>query len=242
MAQPLKTWVMRKVNSCVGGRPLPEQRWLARDWIRAYLQHRTGDLTTLQDLNMWSSPLAREHLPQHLAPELVALWRDREHFLEGLDDFPRTVCHLDLHPANVFGRDGQTVLIDWSFIGLGVVGEDPANLIPDAVLDFHVEPALVEELYDVVLDGYLRGLHRAGWTGPDHTVVAAIDVLIAVKFSWLAPSMLVSSQHPSLTINGKRIDAALAVWAQLLPFLVKCAQRTREYLAQPRLGGADIPV
>ena len=48
---------------------------------------------------------------------------------------PPTVCHLDVHPHNLFDGDGvdDTVLVDWAFVGIGALGEDPANLIVDAV-------------------------------------------------------------------------------------------------------------
>jgi hypothetical protein len=91
--------------------------------------------------------------------------RDQESFLVALERMPHTVCHLDLHPANLFGRDDETVLIDWSFVGLGSIGEDAVNLVPDAVLDFHVPPEEVADLYDLVLGGYLEGCGTQGGPG-----------------------------------------------------------------------------
>jgi thiamine kinase-like enzyme len=91
--------------------------------------------------------------------------RDQESFLRALDRTPNTVCHFDLHPANLFGEDDETVLIDWSFVGIGALGEDAGNLVPDAVLDFHVAPEHIDELYDIVRSGYLDGSGRRA--GPD---------------------------------------------------------------------------
>jgi thiamine kinase-like enzyme len=61
------------------------------------------------------------------------VWDERETFLSWIERAPRTVCHLDLWPRNVFDDDGATVLIDWAFVGIGAVGEDVGNLVPDAV-------------------------------------------------------------------------------------------------------------
>ena len=49
---------------------------------------------------------------------------------------PRTLCHLDLWPANIIRpADDPIVLVDWSFCGDGALGEDLGNLIPDSVFD-----------------------------------------------------------------------------------------------------------
>lgn len=53
---------------------------------------------------------------------------------------PQVFCHLDMHPVNLFDVDGDTVLIDWAFCGVGGLGEDLGTLVVDAITDFHREP------------------------------------------------------------------------------------------------------
>ena len=88
----------------------------------------------------------------------------RERLYRISEALPRTLCHLDFWPKNLIRLpDGQVVLIDWSFAGLGALGEDAGNLVPDAAFDHFIPPSDLPHLEQVVFDGYLRGLRAAGW-------------------------------------------------------------------------------
>ena len=147
-------------------RSLPDERWLSRGWLRAYLSQRDGDLDLLEDVSIWTHPQIAEWCAELPFANLRALRGDQARFLEVLDDMPRTLCHLDFHPGNLFSAgDETTIAIDWAFIGIGALGEDAGNLVPDAVLDFHVEPSQLDDLYIAVAAGYEDGLRDAGWHG-----------------------------------------------------------------------------
>ena len=217
----------------VGTTPLPEARWLSRDWLRAYLTQRDADMGLLADPEAWDTELARRWLPAELGPALAALRAGQDLFLEALDDTPRTLCHFDLHPANLFasGDDG-TVLIDWSFVGIGALGEDAGNLVPDAVLDFHVTPRAIGELYDVIAAGYLAGLRDAGWDGPPEVVDLAMRASIAAKYAWIAPAMLRAAVEGRATLNRRPIEQSFEAWAPVVPFLLHAATRRSGYAAR----------
>jgi hypothetical protein len=202
---------------------LPTFPWLSRDWLRAYLTMRDRDMALLTDESAWTLPIVRRWLPNELAQPLVSMRRHQRRFLSALASVPQTLCHFDLHPANLFGNDGETVLIDWSFVGVGAIGEDAGNLVVDAVLDFHVDPSGLDQLYAYVQGGYLRGLRDSGWRGPAVAVELGMRAGIAAKFAWIAPAMLRAAVDGRQTLNGRAVPEAFALWAGALPFLVLCA-------------------
>jgi len=205
------------------GRSLPEEQWLSRRWLRAYLRRRDADIPLLRDDAAWATPLARRWLPDALAPPLLEMRRRQEAFLTALERTPQTVCHFDLHPANLFGRDDETILVDWSFVGIGAIGEDAGSLVPDSVLDFHVRPEHIDDLYEVVFKGYLAGLRDSGWTGSDEVLDLAMKAAIAAKYAWIAPAMLRAALDQRSALNRRPIEVAFAWWAPVIPFLVRCA-------------------
>ncbi|HKH03734.1 MAG TPA: hypothetical protein VKA65_01120 [Acidimicrobiales bacterium] len=218
----------------VAGRPLPADGWLSRDWLRAYVAQRHGDLAHLGDAAAWRHPDVAAWFPRPPVDELAALWADRGRFLAVLDTLPRTVAHLDLHPANMFageapgaGPDDATVVIDWAFVGVAAVGEDPGNLVPDAVLDFHVPPDRLADLEDVVAEGYHAGLRAAGWTGSLDDVRLAMAAAMVAKFGWLAPFLLRAASERRERLNGRPFAEAVAAWAPTIRFLLERADEVR---------------
>ena len=209
------------------GHDLPDSDWLSRDWLRSYLLQRDGDLGLLDGAEIWEHPLLRWRFPQPPTERLRTMRRDQPRFLAALDALPRTLCHLDLHPANLFGDDDSTTAIDWSFVGIGTIGEDAGNLVPDAVLDFHLEPAQLDDLYETVADGYAGGLRDAGWQGPDSSVRLGMAATIAAKYAWIAPAMLRAVSEDRAELNRRAIAESLRWWAPTVAFLLDRADEAR---------------
>ena len=220
----------RAQGEFVAGRTLPDQAWLSRSWLRAYLAQRDTDIPLLEDPAAWAQPLPMSRLPAGLAGPLLDMRRDQELFLRALEQAPRTLCHFDLHPANLFGLDDETVLIDWSFVGIGALGEDAGNLVADAVLDFHVGPERIDDLYEVIYEGYLAGLRDAGWSGSRDVVDLAMRATIAAKYAWIAPAMLRAALDRRESLNRRPIEEAFGWWAPVIPFLVRCAEQARRLI------------
>jgi hypothetical protein len=169
------------------GMPLPDRRWLSRNWLRDYVERRRDDI-----------PDAAEEAA--LLAELAGL--------------PQTLCHFDLHPANLFDVEGRTVLVDWSFVGIGSIGEDAGNLVPDAVLDFHVPPDDVDDLFDRVAAGYADGV------GLDLALVRrAMRVAIAAKYFWIAPALRRAQAAEAPMLNRRPFDEAVKWWAPMVEWL-----------------------
>jgi hypothetical protein len=112
-------------------------------------------------------------------------------------------------------------------VGIGAIGEDAANLVPDSVLDFHVRPEDIDALYDHVYEGYLNGLRDAGWTGSEQVVDLAMRATIAAKYAWIAPAMLRTAFDGCESLNGRPVEQAFGWWAAVIPFLLRCAKEAR---------------
>jgi thiamine kinase-like enzyme len=158
---------------------------------------------------------------------LLSLRADRDVFLGALDRLPKTLSHFDFHPGNIFGDSAETIVIDWSFVGLGAIGEDAGNLVPDSVFDFHVPPEQIDDLFVSVRDGYLGGLREGGWDGPEEAVDLGMAATAAAKYSWNAPFMLRAASEGRPLLNGRPLEAAFEWWAPVIPWLLKCGERAR---------------
>jgi hypothetical protein len=197
---------------------LPSHEWLSRAWLRAYLAQRTSTTDRLDD--------------HHVAASLTSLIGERDvgrarstragnaSFLDTLDRLPRTLCHLDLHPANLFDCGTSTVVIDWAFVGIGALGEDPGNLVPDAAFDFHVSPASLGDLYEIVASGYEAGLRDAGWEGRSSDVKLGMSATIAAKYVWIAPAIGAAVAEGRELLNRRPIDETLRSWVPTVQFVL----------------------
>lgn len=179
----------------------PREPWLSRGWFRAYLDLRARWVEGYRD-----GPFAAE---------VQRVWSRREAILDRVDAAAQTFCHLDLYPSNIFGED-ETVVIDWAYCGLGALGLDAGNLVPDAIFDefFPVEdgPALC----DAVWDGYLAGLAESG---------IAVDV-DELRYVFLAATALKFAWIPGTAFARGREDELGGRWLAAFPLLVSWAEES----------------
>ncbi len=152
----------------LAGRPLPDFDWLSRGWLRQYTDQYTDSMARLEAYVQ--HPLMQKFYPQAVVTELQWLWSQREAWLNVIARLPQTFCHMDAFRRNLFARRtsaGQevTMAIDWSYTGIGAVGEDLTPLVamgqarPDGpVSDWRALDTLAFEQYGL-------GLQDAGWRG-----------------------------------------------------------------------------
>jgi hypothetical protein len=133
---------------------LPGDDWLGRGWLGEY---------------------ARLH---------GALDVEAERVLARLAALPWTFCHLDLHPGNVLGENGN-VVVDWAHSGLAALGLDPGVMVADGVMDEVFPAELADAATDEVWAGYLAGLRDGGWAGREEDVRWAFLRGTALRLSWL---------------------------------------------------------
>jgi hypothetical protein len=213
--------------------PLPDAAWLSRGWLEAYLTQRDGDLELLDSAEAWRHEHIAERFPDPPVERAKAMRHDQPRFLDQLRRLPPTLCHLDLHPANLFDDDrDRTVAIDWSFIGIGNIGEDVGNLVADAVLDFHVPGGQIDELHEMTARGYETGLRAAGWEGASSAVRLGMAVTIAAKYAWILPALLRSAAEQRETVNGRPLDETIRWWAPAIWFILERADEARALARQ----------
>jgi hypothetical protein len=171
---------------------LPHERWLSRRWLRAYLDLRR-ELT---------GPRSEE----------------QEAMLRAVEAGPQTFCHLDFYPENLFGDGDEPILVDWAYCGIGAIGEDPGNFVPDALLDGLVNAEQADELERAVWEGYRAGLADAGWAGDERTVRFAFCATPWLKYQWVPPALA------SWALD----DAAAERWRATLPLIDRLGEEARE--------------
>jgi hypothetical protein len=160
-----------------GPRRLPAAPWLGRDWLRQWLarvgRFERGAGPLLADGAAWAQPLVRRVFPAPVRERVARLWEGREALLAALDRLPRTLCHGDFWPPNLFARTGpdgrpETAVIDWELAHVGPVGGDLGQFLVASIYDRRTD-ALERDAYlalvDAALAQYVLGLRDAARPG-----------------------------------------------------------------------------
>lgn len=185
--------------------------WLSRGFLRDYSTSREADFALCDDEASWGQQLVAPFVDSCLRAGFARLHANRERLLGISESLPRTVCHLDVFPNNVFADADGVALIDWAFTGDGSIGEDVGNLIPDSVFDLQFDVDELPALEERLVGAYLRGLRAAGWGGDDRVAVLGIHAS-AVKYDWLVPRLLAGAASPVHTQYGGAETDALALY------------------------------
>jgi hypothetical protein len=167
---------------------VPAEPWLSRRWLAQYLAEGPSRSVDIRDAD-WDHPTVAAW-PEPVRRDLRRLWHERDRVLALAEAADRTLCHLDVWPANLIDANGTSTLLDWAFAGEGAIGEDLSNLIVDSFTDGLMDAALLPELADAATESYLRGLHDGGWSGSPDAVRVATAACGAAKYSWFAPALV----------------------------------------------------
>lgn len=198
----------RVLGRAQGRAELPREPWLSRGFLRTYATTRAVDYRLLEDDDAWAAPVLREHVTTELRSGLRRLHARREDLFRIAERAQRTVAHLDVWPNNIImDAHGEPVLIDWQFTGDGAIGEDVANLVPDAVFDLLFDHTRLGELAERATEAYVDGLRDAGWTGRPDDVRIAIGAC-AVKYDWMFHYILKDARDPerARAYGGAEVD------------------------------------
>jgi hypothetical protein len=212
--------------------------WIPQDWLRQQVE-RAGPQTLALLKEYHHHPLIGQIYPPPIAEAIVRLWDDHVALLAALARFPQTVCHNDAFRRNLFARMTEqgtvkTVLIDWSSIGLGAVGQELGSLLAGS-LDFGaVEVAQAEQLDALVFTRYVDGLQEAGWRDDPRKVRMAYTVSAPLLYElcYTVPTVryLLSNEIGISGIEqivGQSIEALIQLWNQTITFRLKLADEAR---------------
>jgi hypothetical protein len=131
-------------------------------------------------------------------------------------------------PPNFVARGEETVLLDWSFVGVGAVGEDAGNMVPDCVFDGFLPADALPALAEGVWASYLGGLRDAGWAGDERLARLGFTAAGAVKYCWLAEWSLRKVLAGQLASYGgyseRSSDELLTTYAAVFALLLGWAE------------------
>jgi hypothetical protein len=202
---------------------VPATGWLSRGWLAGYLAQGPSTRVTIGATD-WDHP-AVAAWPAPVRHQLRALWVGQRRMLAAARSAERTLCHLDVWPANLIDDAGRSVLLDWAFVGEGALGEDVANLILDSCADGLMDAALLPEIEAAVTDGYLAGLRDGGWAGPADAVRTAIAACGAAKYSWFGPAVIRNAVRGDVGQGSYRADTSSAGMVERLSPVVTLIAR-----------------
>lgn len=149
-------------------RSLPDSPFLSRNWLRAWVE-LAGPAVKAFTTNVDLARRGRVYPPEVL-DGLARLWRQRNELYREMSRLPQTFNHMDAFSRNIFvrqrpGEPDDTILIDWSYAGIGAIGEELVALVGASVGFLDAPVATIGEMARTGLDGYLAGLGDAGWHG-----------------------------------------------------------------------------
>jgi Phosphotransferase enzyme family len=202
---------------------VPATGWLSRGWLAGYLAEGPSTRVAIGATD-WDHPSVAAW-PGPVRHQLRALWVGQRRVLATAQASERTLCHLDVWPANLIDDAGRSVLLDWAFAGEGALGEDVANLILDCFADGLMDAALLPEISESVTDGYLAGLREGGWAGKADAVRAAIAACGAAKYSWFAPAVIRSAVRDDAGPSSYRAATSAAALVERLAPVVTLIAR-----------------
>ena len=186
----------------VAGGELPDDEWLARQWLRGWVGACERFVETLRDDGL-SDDLLTPLRP--LRERVLRLWDARERLLDIVESAPQTLVHCDFWPANLFvDDDGHAVAVDWSQIGIGAIAQDIDQVTLDPVW-MQVRPNFsLERLEELVLPAYVDGLHEAGAEVTDEQVRWWYAAAGSVHYTWMAGGIAQAAQNPDTVAAQER--------------------------------------
>lgn len=167
-----------------------DQRWLNHSWRATWDGKPHLTLHRLRALPQCGQDALRVAFPnpEWLYARLRWLKRVNRELHAVVETQPLVLCHLDAYSRNLLARPlpgggSEMVALDWALAGVGVVGDDLAQLVAGTLLFGDVPMDKANALLEVASAGYLAGLRAAGWEGDDARVRRNAAASMALRWT-----------------------------------------------------------
>lgn len=192
------TWALERLGAWQAayllGEPLPEDSWINREWMRAWLD----------GCYRYRYRYQRDGTYQHTdeVAERIDGLRQLEawvpQWLKALSKLPRTLSHQDYHAQNILSPAGEgqsdersgLVLIDWQFLSISGVGEDLGRAFGLAISRGIIPPEDMDTWREMFMTAYMQGMRGAGWQGDERLVRFGFLAAFALRAIWEVPKLL----------------------------------------------------
>jgi hypothetical protein len=230
----------RSAGEFVCGRPLPDEPWLARGFLRSILAD--GDVWHgMMTGAAWASPLAAPFRGA-TRERVMRLWADRDALLAVADRLPQVLGHGDLHPRNILlPPDGEDIVaVDWGFCGPAPLGADLGDLVRSPAWFCDIEVDAIPAVEAAALAAYEDGLRDAGWVGDPRLVRLGYGLHVALRAATCIPgwaSFMLGPERAasSEVLYGRPVEAILDAWVALEARCLDLADETRALARELRL-------
>ena len=215
------------------GQAFPREPLIIQNWLRKYVEHAAPMIEFIR--NNPFHPIVMHMFPGDSVAQILSIWEERGSILHILENLPQVFCHQDAFKRNLFARRGQTIAIDWGYMGIAPVGTDLVPLVAGSIGLYEIPAERVKEMIRLCFEGYLQGLRDAGWKGIEtggtgYAVGCLMRYPIAATVGELLPALLDQKGRSKLetTFDDKSADeieqtdpALFAYYQGLLPEALK---------------------
>ncbi len=173
---------------------LPTWSWLSQDWLRAKVN--TSEATMDRIRQALGQPVIDRWFRDNDVERMLRFWGERAIFHDALDRLPQTLLHRDAFRRNLFIRQNsagtnETVAVDWTYVGMGAVGEELTSMIFATLAFSEITTAEARDLDSIVFAAYLEGLADSGWEGDPSLVrlgyAAGSALCFGLGYLWFDP-------------------------------------------------------
>lgn len=177
-AEALGRWA----GSSIGDTRGLDRPWLARGRIPEWLELGADGIDAMSSVARVG--LVARWLDDETVARTLALWTRRDELMMIRDRLPTVLCHHDATRRNLMLRDGdgqpEVVAIDWQFLGLGRLGDEPAAMVAPTLQFLDVPIVDADRFARTVVDHYTAGLEREGWPGDRELVALGFEASAAL--------------------------------------------------------------